>query len=91
MVNLPSKADRPTMYFIGVTTTQSSIMRLFPIWAEALGLKDACIKGIDISIHAPEEDYRRTVEFIKNDPLSLGALVTTHKIDLYNACKDLFD
>jgi shikimate 5-dehydrogenase len=31
------------------------------------------------------------VEFIKNDPLSLGALVTTHKIDLYAACQDLFD
>ena len=30
-------------------------------------------------------------EFIKNDPLSLGALVTTHKIDLYNSCKDLFE
>lgn len=91
MVQLPSKADRPTMYFIGVTTTQSSIMRLFPVWAEALGLKDACIKGIDIAIHAPAEDYRKTVEFIKNDPLSLGALVTTHKIDLYNACKDMFE
>lgn len=91
MVQLPSKADRPTMYFIGVTTTQSSIMRLFPVWAEALGLKDACIKGIDIGIHAPAEDYRKTVEFIKNDPLSLGALVTTHKIDLYNACKDMFE
>jgi shikimate 5-dehydrogenase len=31
------------------------------------------------------------VDFIKNDPLSMGALVTTHKIDLYNACKDMFD
>jgi shikimate 5-dehydrogenase len=31
------------------------------------------------------------VSFIKADPLSLGALVTTHKIDLYKACRDLFD
>lgn len=90
MLNLPTKATRPTMYFIGVTTGQSSIMRIFPIWAEALGI-DACIKGIDITLHAPAEDYRAAVEFIKNDPLSLGALVTTHKIDLYNACKDLFE
>ena len=29
--------------------------------------------------------------FIKDDPLSLGALVTTHKIDLFAACADLFD
>ena len=90
MLQLPSKATTPTMYFIGVTTGQSSIMRIFPIWAKALGL-DACIKGIDITLHAPAEDYRAAVEFIKNDPLSLGALVTTHKIDLYNACQDLFD
>ena len=90
MVKLPEPATRPTMYFIGVTTGQSSIMRIFPIWAEALGL-DACIKGIDIGLHAPAEDYREAVSFIKNDPLSLGALVTTHKIDLYNACRDLFE
>ncbi|MEG1997288.1 MAG: shikimate dehydrogenase, partial [Clostridiales bacterium] len=31
------------------------------------------------------------VEFIKKDPLSCGALVTTHKLDLYEACKDLFE
>ena len=37
MIQLPEKATRPTMYFIGVTTTQSSIMKTFPIWAEALG------------------------------------------------------
>jgi shikimate 5-dehydrogenase len=91
MVKLPDPAQQPTMYFIGVTTTQSSIMKVFPAWAEALGLENACIKGIDIGIHAPEQEYRDTVEFIKNDPMSLGALVTTHKIDLYNAAKDMFD
>lgn len=90
-MNLPSKATQPTMYFIGVTTTKSSIMKLFPLWAEALGLKDAVIKGIDIDIHAKPEVYREVVEFIKNDELSLGALVTTHKIDLYHAASDLFD
>ena len=50
-VHLPSKATQPTFYFIGVTTTKSSIMKVFPRWAEALGLKDAVIKGIDIEIH----------------------------------------
>lgn len=84
-------ATQPTMYFIGVTTGQSSIMKVFPEWAKALGLKDAVIKGIDIEIHAPRDVYREVVSFIKNDPLSLGALVTTHKIDLYNAASDLFE
>lgn len=90
-MDLPGKAAQPTMYFIGVTTTKSSIMKLFPLWAEELGLKDAVIKGIDIEIHAKPEIYRDVVSFIKNDPLSLGALVTTHKIDLYNAAKDMFE
>lgn len=90
MIQLPEKAARPTMYFVGVTTGSSSIMKVFPIWAKELGL-DAEIKGIDMPIHAPAEDYRRVVEFMKNDPLSLGALVTTHKIDMYNAASDIFD
>lgn len=90
-MKLPEKATQPTMYFIGVTTTQSSIMKLFPLWAEALGFKDVVLKGIDIEIHAESEAYRKVVNFIKNDELSLGALVTTHKIDLYNAAKDMFE
>lgn len=90
-MKLPEKATQPTMYFIGVTTTKSSIMKLFPVWAKALGLENAVLKGIDIEIHADPQVYRDVVEFIKNDELSLGALVTTHKIDLYHAAKDLFD
>ena len=90
MLQLPAPAIEPTMYFIGVTTTQSSIMKVFPRWTKVLGI-NAVIKGIDIGIHAPADDYRRAVDFIKNDPLSLGALVTTHKLDLLNAARDLFD
>lgn len=89
-MNVYHKAEKPTFYFIGVTTGQSSIMRVFPKWAELLGL-DAQIKGIDFQPHSPAEQYREAVEFLKNDPLSLGALVTTHKLDLYRACKDQFD
>ncbi|MCT4687347.1 shikimate dehydrogenase family protein [Vallitalea sp.] len=91
-VILPGKATQPTFYFIGVTTTKSSIMKVFPRWAkEALGLEDAVIKGIDIEIHADPKDYIDVVDFIKNDELSLGALVTTHKLDLFEATEDMFD
>jgi shikimate dehydrogenase len=85
-----TKATQPTMYFIGVTTTKSSIMKVFPEWAKALGI-DAVMKGIDIAIHEKPEVYREVVDFIKNDPMSMGALVTTHKIDLYEATKDMFE
>lgn len=37
-MNVYHKAEKPTFYFIGVTTEQSSIMRVFPKWAELLGL-----------------------------------------------------
>ena len=80
----------PTMYFIGVTTGSSSIMRVFPAWAEHLGL-DARIKGIDLPLHADPQAYRDVVAFIREDPQSVGALVTTHKLDLLEAARDLFD
>jgi shikimate 5-dehydrogenase len=87
---LLQSAQVPAFYFIGVTTGKSSIMRVFPKWAKALGL-DAVIKGIDLPLHAPPEQYRETAAFLKKDPLSLGALVTTHKLDLFGACQDMFD
>jgi shikimate 5-dehydrogenase len=90
-MNAHSAATQPTLYFIGVTTAQSSIMKVFPAWASHLGLGNSVIRGIDFHLHAPASTYRDVVEFIKHDPLSVGALVTTHKIDLYKAAHDLFD
>lgn len=84
-------ASRPTMYFIGVTTGSSSIRTVFPRWAEKLGLGDVELVGLDVPIHARPELYRKVVTFIRDDELSRGALVTTHKMDLYAACVDLFD
>lgn len=84
-------APRPTFYFIGVTTGQSSIMKVFPRWAELLGLGDVAIRGIDLVPHDTVANYRAAVRFLKKDPLSLGALVTTHKLDLFSACRDMFD
>ncbi|MCP4781939.1 MAG: shikimate dehydrogenase [Fuerstiella sp.] len=84
-------ADRPTFYFIGVTTTKSSIMKVFPLWAQHLGLGDCPIRGIDCQWHDDPEVYRKIVNFLKKDELSQGALVTTHKLDLLKAARDLFD
>ncbi|MET4783283.1 shikimate dehydrogenase [Glaciihabitans sp. UYNi722] len=84
-------ASRPTFYFIGVTTGASSIRQVFPLWAMHLRLGDVELIGIDLPIHADPEQYRAVTTFLKNDPLSRGALVTTHKLDLFAAAKDLFD
>lgn len=82
------------MYFIGVTTGKSSIMKIFPRWAEYLRLgspSEVQLRGIDCKLHDDPATYRRIVEHVRSDPLSRGALVTTHKIDLLKACRDLFD
>jgi len=86
-----SPAGKTTMYFIGMTTGRSSIMRVFPRCSEHLKLGDAVIQGIDCKWHDDPAVYRRVVEFIKHDPLSKGALVTTHKLDLLKACRELFE
>jgi len=80
-----------TFTFIGVSTGQSSIMRVFPRWRDLLRLGDEVeMAGQDLPIHAPPARYRETVSRLRDDPTQLGALVTTHKIDLYQAAGDLF-
>ena len=47
-------------------------MRVFPAWAEFLGLGDVAIRGGDLKVHDTAENYREAVRFIKADPLSVG-------------------
>lgn len=86
-----SPAVRPTMIFIGVTTRSSSINAVFPRWAARLGLGEVELRGWDFPLRDSAVNYREALAFLKHDPLTLGALVTTHKIDVYSACRDQFD
>ena len=36
---------RPTMYFCGVTTAKSSIMKVFPLWMKELGREEVALRG----------------------------------------------
>jgi len=81
----------PTFYFVGVTTSKSSIMKVFPLWMKILGREEVVMEGMDCKIHDEPEAYRQAVAQIKYDPQSLGALVTTHKIDLLTAARDMFE
>jgi shikimate dehydrogenase len=85
-----SKPD-PTFFFIGVTTAKSSINKIFPQWMKEIGRQEVLLEGVDLKIHDQPEAYRQVIAQIKFDPLSLGGLVTTHKIDLLAASLDLFD
>jgi shikimate dehydrogenase len=90
MYSITTKTE-PTFYFVGVTTSKSSIMKVFPLWMEVLNRSEIVLEGIDCKIHDDREVYRQVVAQIKYDPLSVGALVTTHKIDLLTAARDMFD
>ncbi len=88
--NIITKTE-PTFYFIGVTTGKSSINKVFPLWMDVMGKTEVILEGNDHPIHDQPENYRKSVAQIKYDPLSLGALVTTHKMDVYAAARDMFD
>jgi shikimate dehydrogenase len=81
----------PTAYFFGVTTGRSLSRKMFPRWAAILGLGNARLVGVDLPINGPPEVYWKAVYQIKHDPLSLGAVITTHKVNTLNAARDLFD
>ena len=83
--------EQPTFYFIGVTTSSSSIMRIFPVWMKALSLPDVEILGYDIQPDGPRQKYRTILEHIKKEEQAKGALVTTHKIAMVREAGDLFD
>ena len=79
------------MGFIGVSTSGSSIMKLFPLWADVLGLPTKELIGHDLPLGASREEYRNIVQEIKDNPLHRGSLVTTHKMNIFAAAQDLFD
>lgn len=79
------------MGFVGVSTRSSSIMAIFPVWAEILGLPTRELEGHDLPLDASPAQHRALVEGIRDDPEHRGALVTTHKMALYAAAHDLFD
>ena len=79
------------MGFVGVDTAHSSIQKVFPLWADHLGLPSRELRGFDIPLGAPDAVYRDVVERIRDDDGQAGALVTTHKMRIFEAAGDLFD
>ncbi|MCA1306627.1 shikimate dehydrogenase [Microbacterium esteraromaticum] len=96
MTTLPLSDDHVApsddyMGFVGVTTGSSSIMKVFPLWADILGLPTRTLVGHDLPMDATPGVYREMVERIRDDKHHRGALVTTHKMNVFAAASDLFD
>lgn len=79
------------MYFIGVSTGQSASRKIFPIWMDILGVQNAQLLGIDLPLQTSVDRYRQVVAQIKQRPDIMGALITSHKVDLFKAAGDFFD
>ncbi len=77
------------MYFLGVTTAQSAIQRIFQPWCNAAA-RQAELVGIDIPVGAPPAAYCQALARIHDDPHSAGALVTTHKIAIVDHAREHF-
>jgi len=79
-----------SMYFIGVSTAQSSVNRLFPLWVAAAGEPPADLIGLDLSINATPQAYHTAIHKMLRDHTCLGALVTTHKLAIYREAASFF-
>lgn len=79
-----------TFWFFGVSTGQSAMQRIYPLWMRELGL-DSRLRGVDFPLDAPAADYRAAVAAVMADRSSVGGLITTHKLNVLAAASDLFD
>ncbi|MCW2643262.1 MAG: shikimate dehydrogenase [Dactylosporangium sp.] len=86
----PVSSASARLYFVGVTTSQSNIQGLFPVWAARLGI-DAQLVGRDLRLDAEPAEYRACIEGIRDDPAAAGALVTTHKAAVHDHAGDMFE
>lgn len=76
--------------FVGVTATKSSINRVFPRWADVLGLGTVEFDPVDLPIDVDPSYYVQVVDRIAGDPAHVGALVTTHKVRLLEVARSRF-
>jgi shikimate dehydrogenase len=86
----PSTPTTRRFGFIGVTSTRSSINRVFPRWAEVLELGPVEFDPVDLPVGTDPACYEEVVDRIAGDPEHVGALVTTHKVRLLDATRDRF-
>ena len=76
--------------FIGVSTAQSLVNELFPRWSKTLGLGIGEVVGIDLPVNLTGDAIRSAVLRIQEDTSVSGALVTTHKVAVWEHTRDLF-
>jgi shikimate dehydrogenase len=82
--------DAPLYLFIGISTAGSSIHAAFPVWAPLLA-PGAVLRGVDLPETADPAEFRRLAIAMRDNPLVRGAVITSHKLRMYDAIADLID
>ena len=80
--------SRPRVLFVGISTGGSLAHRAFPRWMELLGA-DAVLESADLAPGSGERAYRELVRRIRDDDGILGAVITSHKLAVHRAARDL--
>jgi shikimate 5-dehydrogenase len=78
------------LFFLGVSTSGSSVPRVMPGWSRALNV-DIELETVDLPVGVAPSAYHDLLDRLRADANALGLVVTTHKAALWDACADRFD
>ena len=76
--------------FVGVTTGGSLVHRAMPLWQPLLP-SPVRVRGVDVHPQATPARYVKLLDDICDDPDAAGAVVSAHKIRLFDAARERFD
>jgi len=76
--------------FVGVTTGSSLAHQAFARWQPLTGV-DCELRGVDIAVNADDGGYAVVLDQLRRDPAVLGAVVTTHKLRMFQVGRARFD
>ncbi|MGD0895436.1 MAG: shikimate dehydrogenase [Acidimicrobiales bacterium] len=70
--------------FVGVSTRQSLVHRVWPRWQSVLGT--ACgVRSLELGLGADDADFVRLLDRMRDDAGVAGAVVTAHKVRVFSA------
>lgn len=75
--------------FVGVTTGSSLVHRAVPIWQSVLGMS-LRLRGADIDLGSDDDSYVTLLDELTSDDAVAGAVVTAHKVRMFQVCRDRF-
>jgi shikimate 5-dehydrogenase len=79
----------PDVVFVGVSTRQSLVHRVWPRWQSVLGT--ACgVRSVELGLGADDADFVRLLDGLRDDAGVAGAVVTAHKVRVFSAGQSCF-